>query len=261
MKSKFIILKDKLERFLLGQHPLIPPKRYNYINIGSNEDIGKEFLSYFVTYGDLKPSDYVLEIGSGFGRMAIPLTKYLSHEGSYEGIDILKDGINWCQSNFTKRYPNFKFHKIDVYNARYNPSGIYLPSNFKFPFKDASFDFLYLTSVFTHMYPDAIKNYLKEICRVLKPEAKCFISYYLLNDKSLNNINQNKGTYNFKYEVNDFRIEDDSDPLFQIAFKEELIRKFYENANIRIIEPIHYGSWSGREEYLSFQDIIVGKKK
>lgn len=261
VKTRYLILRDATEVFLGYRHFLIPPKRYDYINIGANEQIGKDYLQHFIQEGGLKPTDCVLEVGSGFGRMAIPLTMYLSKEGSYEGLEIIKDGVNWCQSNFTPRYSNFKFQLIDVNNARYNPKGKYEASAYCFPFNENSFDFVYLTSVFTHMYPDAVENYLNEIFRVLKKGGKCFITYYLLNEISLNKIKQNEGTYNFKYEVNDYRIEDKADPLYQIAFKETFIRKRYKNCKIIIKEPIHYGHWSGRENHLSFQDIIVGVKK
>lgn len=259
IRTRYRIIKDYTEVILGFRHPLIPPKRYDYINIGANEQIGEEFLKYFVEYGGLKPSDRILEVGSGFGRMAIPLTTFLT-EGSYEGLEIIKDGVNWCQSQFTPRFPNFKFHRIAVYNERYNPTGIINPVSYTFPFSDASFDFVYLTSVFTHMYPDEIQHYLNEISRVLKTGGRCFITYYLLNDLSLNHINKNEGTYNFKYHHGSYRIEDEANPLYQIAFGESEIRAFYESSNITIKEPIYYGSWSGRTDFLSFQDIVIGTK-
>ena len=260
LRTRYIILKDKAEVFFGFRHTLLPPKRYNYINIGENEDIAKEFFNYFITLGGLKPSYHVLEIGCGFGRMAIPLTEFLDKEGSYHGLDIIKDGINWCKSNFTPRFCNFKFQHINVLNIRYNKNGNILASDCTFPFKDNSIDFVYLTSVFTHMYPDAIKNYLNEIYRVLKPGAKSLITFYILNDTSLNNIEQNKGAFNFNFDVEDYKVEDLEDPLYQIAFNEKLIRNLYKGSGLIIEEPIHFGSWSGRTDHLSFQDVILSAK-
>lgn len=260
IRTRLLILKDSFEILVGKRNALIPPKRYDYINIGSNNEINKEFFNYFLEKGGLKESDKVLEIGSGFGRMAIPLTEFLSKEGHYNGLELIKDGVNWCKSNFTKRFPNFEFQRIDVFNDRYNPLGKQLASTYKFPFEDDSFDFIYLTSVFTHMYSDEIKNYIKEISRVLKKGGKCLITYYILNETSLNNIKESKGTYNFKFEIDDYRVEDMFNPLYQIAFKESFIRDWYSRFNLVIQEPIYYGSWSGRQDYLSFQDIIIGKK-
>lgn len=256
-KTRYLILKDASEVFFGYRHSLIPPKRYDYINIGSNENIGKEFLPHFIKYGGLKPTDSVLEVGSGFGRMAIPLTTYLNKKGSYEGMEIITDGVNWCTSKFTPRYSNFKFQYINVYNERYNPKGECTASAYVFPFKNHTFDFVYLTSVFTHMYPDEISNYLNEIKRVLKKGSKCFITYYLLNEVSMSNIKNNMGTFNFKYQVDHYRIEDCDQPLYQIAFPETFIRALYEDQGLKIEDPMYYGSWSGRKDYLSFQDIVI----
>lgn len=260
IKTRYRILKDASEVFLGLRHPLIPPNRYNYINIGINETIGKEFLEHFINKADLKPTDQVLEVGSGFGRMAIPLTEYLSTEGLYEGLELLKDGVNWCQSNFTPKFPNFKFQRIDVYNARYNTAGTQKAETYRFPFKDGSFDFVYLTSVFTHMYPNEIANYLKEVSRVMKPRGTCLCTYYLINDISKEQIKNHLGTYNFEYSKADYYIEDLKDPLYQIAFKEPFIKLLYADCNLDI-EAVYYGSWSGRQDFLSFQDIIIAKNK
>lgn len=64
----------------------------------------------------------MLDVGSGIGRMARPLTKFLT-SGSYVGIDIVPRGIEWCQRHITSRYPNFTFQHADVYNKEYNPTG------------------------------------------------------------------------------------------------------------------------------------------
>ena len=238
----------------------MPPKRYDYINIGDNKKIGEEFLSYFIDLCNLKPHHKVLEIGSGFGRMAIPLTSYLNETGSYDGLEIIDDGVNWCKSQFSKRYSNFNFQKLDVFNERYNPKGKILATDITFPFPDNTFDLIYLTSVFTHMYPDAIKNYLSEISRILKPNGKSLITYYVLNNESLDNINEGKGTYSFKHEKDTYRIEDMKDPLYQIAFPETIVKAFYSNNGLLIEKPIHFGKWSGKEDGLSFQDIVIGRK-
>lgn len=62
-------------------------------------------------------------MGCGIGRMAIPLTEYLSEEGSYEGFDVVRRGVKWCQENITTRCPNFRFRLADVYNELTIPRG------------------------------------------------------------------------------------------------------------------------------------------
>ena len=120
----------------------------------------------------------MLDIGCGIGRMAVPLTRYLNEQGSYEGFDIVAEGIDWCTKKITPKYPRFSFHLADVYSQKYNPEGTFSASEYPFPFKDESFDLVFLTSVFTHMLPPDVENYMKEISRVLKRNGSCLITFF-----------------------------------------------------------------------------------
>jgi ubiquinone/menaquinone biosynthesis C-methylase UbiE len=135
---------------------------------GDFEKIGKEILQTLIEIGGLKPSERVLDVGCGVGRVAIPLTKYLKDNGSYEGFDVVPKEIKWCQKNISPRFPNFNFQLADVYNKAYNPYAKHEASKYKFPYDDDTFDFVFLTSVFTHMLTKDMENYLSEIVRVLK---------------------------------------------------------------------------------------------
>ena len=102
---------------LLGQRdPEIPSTRQlQYVGNGEFKALGYEFLRYFTEYGQLQPNERVLDMGCGIGRMALPLTNYL-REGSYEGVDIVPRGIDWCRKNITAKHPNFQFQVADIYN-------------------------------------------------------------------------------------------------------------------------------------------------
>ena len=45
-----------------------------------------------------QPGERVLDIGCGIGRMARPLTPYLTPPGAYDGFDINADGIAQLQA-------------------------------------------------------------------------------------------------------------------------------------------------------------------
>jgi len=49
-----------------------------FIGDGDFEQAGQVFKNYFIELADLRPSDKVLDVGCEIGRMAIPLTSYLS---------------------------------------------------------------------------------------------------------------------------------------------------------------------------------------
>src|SRR5437660_12267383 len=119
--------------------------------------------------------------------MARPLTKYLKG-GSYEGIDIVARSVQWCQRTYASRYPNFRFHFADIYNKVYNPDGKHQASEYRLPFETSSFDFVFLTSVFTHMLPQYMEHYLSEVVRVLKPSNRCLITYFLINAAAWNSL-------------------------------------------------------------------------
>lgn len=227
--------------------------------------IGNEFLCYFQGFADLQPNQSVLEVGCGTGRMAGALAGYLDDRGSYSGFDASKPVIEWCQMNITPRFSSFIFEWWDIANSAYNPNGRFLPETFQFPLKDESFDFVFLTSVFTHMLPLDLVNYLSEVRRVLRTRGHCLITYFLLNDDQAKSLRRNPDRATF---TNPFR--NDGDPYAVqfpghsesvIGYDESYIRGRYEALNLEIRQPIRYGNWPGREHYTSSQDIVVARKR
>ena len=239
---------------------MIPPKSLSFVGDGDFTDVGNLFKQYFIDLADLRPDERVLDVGCGIGRMAVPLTDYLSQEGEYWGFDIKKKGIDWCQTNISSQYANFHFQHIDVYNKNYNRKGKLRAEDFRFPFEDGYFDFVFLTSVFTHMLPSDLENYLSEISRVLKPGGRCLITFFILNEESRNLIRSGRTTLDFKYEVEECLTVDDNNPEVAIAYNEDCVKQLFADYQLRISEPIHYGSWCERDTPFSYQDIIIATK-
>lgn len=190
----------------------------------------------------------------------MPLTGYLNSEGRYAGFDISQKAIAWCQEHITSAHPNFQFEVSDIYNSLYNPKGKYQSLDFRFPYPDASFDVVFLTSVFTHMFPPDVEHYLDEISRVLKPGGRCLCTYFLLNDESLAHIAEGKSAHNFQHEGPGYRTIHKKRPEEAIGLPETFVRDVYGKFGLAVHEPLHYGSWSGREPHLSFQDIVIATK-
>ena len=244
---------------LVGRRdPLVPPRGLWFVGGGHFRD--NQFLSCFTSLCDLQPYHRVLDVGCGIGKQAVPLTQYLSPKGSYEGFDIVKEGVQWCEQQITGRYPNFKFRHVDVFNKHYNPDGGVLPSEWRFPYSDAEFDFVCLISVFTHMLPNAVKNYVHEISRVLKPGGKSFISFLLLNDESRRLIAQSKSTLPLMHELEGCSVLDPEFPETTVGLPEDFVRDLFEKSGLAINE-IYYGSWCGRNESNFYQDIVLSVRK
>ena len=131
---------------------------------GDFEAVGDQFLKYFVEFGRLSPANRVLDVGSGIRRMARPLTKYLA-TGSYEGIEIVPQGIDWRQKNISKRFPDFRFQLADVRTLMYNPRGRFEAAEYQFPFGDGDFDFTCLRPLSRTCRGGRWKHYQFEIAR------------------------------------------------------------------------------------------------
>ena len=241
---------------------LVPPVEMIFDGATSQEEFkahGEGFTRYFlIEHAQLKADDRVLDVGCGIGQKARVLTKYMSDKGSYEGTDIVAMGINWCRENYHK-YPNFRFQLADIYSAHYNPEGKYKASEYKFPYQNEEFNFVFLSSVFTHMLPQDIKNYFTEIARVLKPGGRCVITFFLLNLESIKRINSGLNTIKvpFTYKSEACRIAKSESPETTVAHDEGFVRSLYEQNGLSITE-ITYGSWCGKKEFIgNLQDVII----
>jgi SAM-dependent methyltransferase len=253
------IILDTYDGIMGRRDELTPPRSLWRIGSGDYKHIGNTWLRYFVDFAELQPNHNVLDVGCGVGRMAVPLTTYLNTSSRYEGFDIDSNPIKWCQDHISSRYPNFNFRVANIYNKFYKPDGV-AAENYHFPYDDHSFDFVFLTSVFTHMLPQGVEQYMSEITRILTPGGRCLISYFLLNEESINLIKQNPKRPNFLYGTDPYRTTDSVYPEVLIAYQEDYIRGLYKKHSLSIREPIIYGSWSGRPNYTDYQDIIVAYK-
>src|SRR5260370_2586297 len=258
VKGMLLLPLDGVDAILGRRGELVPPRHLNFVGDGDFEANGEEFLRHFVELGGLRPEGRVLDVGSGIGRMARPLTKYLV-TGSYEGIDIVPLGIRWCQQHISSRHPNFRFQLADVYNLMYNPRGHFPPPEYRFPFEDREFDFTFLTSVFTHMLRRDMEHYLAEIARTLRPGGKCLATFFLLNKESHTLIIGGRSSLDFRFARDGCFVDDDRLPEHAFAFEAEDIFRLYRDLGFEI-QTVQPGVWCGRTEYLSFQDIVVARK-
>jgi SAM-dependent methyltransferase len=243
-----------------GGEPLVPPSRLHTVGDTDFRATGDEFMGLFRDLVDLRPDERVLDVGCGIGRLARPLASYLTSAGSYEGFDVADVAIKWCQRHYASAHPNFRFTYVNVANGSYNPGGGVAAEQFSFPYPDATFDFAYLTSVFTHMMPAAIERYVAELARVLVPGGRCLLTFFLLNEESRALIEQGRSTQPFVDAQPPYAVTDPLIPERAVAYEQQWVLDSLSAAGLEARLPPSYGSWCGRETYTSYQDIVIADK-
>ena len=261
IKTLLISLSESTD-YLLGRRDyLLPPQRLiEGVGRSNFTKVGQEFFGYFTGIGGLKSDHRVLDVGCGCGRMAVPLIPFLSGAGEYHGFDIVPDAIKWSQRHIARRHGRFHFGLADIYNKYYNDEGKIKACEYHFPYGDNFFDFTFLTSVFTHMLAGDMEHYLSEIARTLKVGGKCMANFFLLDAASKALMEQGASHIQFPHALVDCLISHKDAPEAAVAFEESFIRRCLAKNQLTLIEPIHFGDWSGRKPALSFQDIVLAVK-
>jgi SAM-dependent methyltransferase len=247
---------DLLDR-LRGRHESgLPPRRLQVaVGGGDYRAIGAEYRRLFVDLGGLEPHHAVLDVGCGSGRMAYALKDWLS--GRYEGFDVVPEAVDWCRRAIGAHHPGFRFQVADITSERYNPNGTYEAANYRFPYPDDTFDFAFLTSVFTHLQRPAVDNYVAELARVVRPGGRCFATYFLMDEEAVRLMG---GHGQFGFDQGEQLVVDEDVPERAVAFRDGDVRELHERHGLPI-ESVHRGSWCGRERYTSFQDITISVRR
>ncbi|MET0626634.1 MAG: class I SAM-dependent methyltransferase [Pyrinomonadaceae bacterium] len=113
-----------------------------------------ETLKYF----GLKEDSYVIDVGCGSGRLAKPLSRYLT--GRYLGIDIAPTLVGYA-----RRIAGRDDWRFEV------AEGLSIPE------EDGAADVVCFFSVLTHLLHEQSYVYLREAERVLKPGGKVVFSF------------------------------------------------------------------------------------
>jgi ubiquinone/menaquinone biosynthesis C-methylase UbiE len=239
----------------------------NGIGVGDKSNIAGEFdaighglVREMINDGLLKPDYQVLDVGCGLGRLARALTEFLSAKGTYSGIDVNESSIDWCQANYVG-YRNFTFVHADVYNAHYNKDATTRADDYVFPFEGKRFDFIFSTSLFTHMLLDGADNYLKEMARVLRPGGAMWNTFMLLDEVSEPLIlwfTPQRPNVALPHSVKGGRIALPHDPEALSGLYTERVKEIHARHGLSVKE-IRNGPWSARTDNLraSYQDVVI----
>jgi ubiquinone/menaquinone biosynthesis C-methylase UbiE len=106
----------------------------------------------------LKRGDYVIDVGCGSGRLALPLGEVPGIR--YLGTDVVPELLAYAECRCAKQ--GSRFEVVD---------GLTIPE------ADGIADFVAFFSVLTHLRTQEGLAYLQEAKRVLKPDGKIVVSY------------------------------------------------------------------------------------
>lgn len=236
----------------------VPAQERNFVGDGDFRAIGCEFLRHFVELGGLAPDHQVLEIGCGLGRMALPLTQFLEPPlGRYTGFDVVAEGIAWAVANIAAVYDNFSFRHLDYQNALYNPAGTLREGRDPLPYAGASVDFVFMTSVVTHLEAANTAFYLAEAARLLRPGGRLFVTAFLLD--AINRDLAAAGRAQPPFDPGGpgpAYVSDPAHPMAAVACDHDWFLEQASASGLHLARPVAFGHWSGRRAE-NFQDICV----
>lgn len=126
--------------------------------VGGEFDAFGRLMREALLFHGLKPTDYLIDVGCGSGRLAKPLSEI--HTGKYLGIDVVPGLIEYARKLVPRSDWRFA-----------------VAEGLKIPEADQQADMVCFFSVLTHLLHEESFVYLREAKRVLKPGGKIVLSF------------------------------------------------------------------------------------
>jgi SAM-dependent methyltransferase len=253
----------------------IPPPAVNYNAIfdGDREAYRHAFIAdaclkelpSLIRIADLKPSSTLFDYGCGLGRLAYPASNYLDQTGCYLGYEPNPDALAFLKGAYSDR-PNFRFFGdvlqteedyVAIQQGRMRTEGKSAESVDLLKFIDTQIDVQWSMSVFTHMWPDAIVHILKQM-KPLVGAGICVNTWLIVDDYAAYILRCGLADRTLPHRVNGALTYSLENPLICTAYELTTVRDIYARAGHRIID-ILWGSWSGRENGITYIDVIVSR--
>ncbi len=250
----FVDGPDSIARAFTGRSHWPPYSLRSFVGGADYDAVGHWYVQEFVELGLFHPSGHILDIGCGCGRVAYALASDKAVRNlriQYEGMDVDRASVVWCQRHITPINTSFRFYHADCFNPSYNPSGLVAPATYSFPFPPGTFDFILLTSVFTHMLQEETLHYLSETSRLLAPNGKVYATFFLYQnfDEARDGLSRHGGL-TFPFRFRSAAVARRDYPAHAVAYPEAFIREMALNCGLRVIEPTRYG----------LQDVLLFEK-
>jgi SAM-dependent methyltransferase len=163
----------------------------------------------------------VVELGCGCGRIARPLRDPPWDpwfEGTYVGVDIDGEMIEYCRSNFPESRFQFilsphrssTYSSGNLYDAQETPSKLVIAN-------ERSKDFVYSISLYSHLLETEFIEYMQESYRILRTNGIMFMTFFCIEHLELG------GRWTFRYRRGNAYIESARYPEAAVAYHEAFV--------------------------------------
>ena len=241
---------DFIPRLMYKEFSTIPPNHLR-IRVGVGNRIfanqviyltgPKDFWMHAFHAGLCRLDSTIVDIGCGCGRYAHPLRDYRfkseKFSGKYVGIDIDQEMIDWCRLHYDRE--RFTFHRSNHSSKAYRgvSNG---NSHYRLPMQDESADFVFSTSLFTHLLEEQLTNYCHESFRILKPGGHMAMACFSLDHPPPTYGDR----HSFGHRIANARVESMEVPEAAVAYREDFLLGVARQAGFRTVEvQLAAGDW------------------
>jgi SAM-dependent methyltransferase len=188
--------------------------------------MGSGIWHYFLSRQYCKFNSDIVELGCGCGRIAYPL-KGDWFEGTYVGVDIDQEMVDYCRQHFPKKQFGFVLsrHKSETYSSG---SKMMPKAQEECEIGDGdSKDFVYSISLYSHLLEREFEEYLRETFRLLRPGGLMYLTFFCLDHVKLGN------RWTFLHRKGNSYIEDLKYPEAAVAYRRDYVQELVSRIGFR----------------------------
>lgn len=180
-------VRQTIERcWSMTSDALPPPAMMNIVGSPDEAHFRATMCDLFgelVQRGSVERTATILDLGCGCGRLAIPFAAHLDG-GSYYGIDVWQEGLDWCRNNVVSDTGSIRFIQREAVNNYYfeprNPGAANRYHLSELHHEEV--DFAFAISLFTHLQKQDCISYFSELSRVLKRGGCAYLTCFIIDE-------------------------------------------------------------------------------